>query len=341
MEKINLLTATAEVRNEYRKQVKRLKNAGKTLKEVIEILGIPEGTAKRYFSSKATKENVRGRKPKVQKALSEAIERQIIKWITDDCPDQYKLPFALWTRRAVVELIQQKFDIKLTERAVGNYLKSWGFTPQKALIRAYEQSPEAVRKWIETEYPAIKEKAAKEGAEIYWADETGIRNDDQRSRGFSPRGKTPELTLNGKRFRVNMISAVNNKGKAQFMVYTETMTVGVLIKFLIMLYKSAGKKIVVILDNLRVHHAKILQNWLNKEKIKARIEVRHLPAYSPELNPDEYLNGDLKGEINRRPPARSQNEIVTKTIESVKTILSKPERVSAYFRHPKIAYAAA
>jgi len=206
--------------------------------------------------------------------------------------------------------------------------------------RTFEQSLKAVQEWLDEEYPAIEQAAKAENAEIYWADDTDVRNDDQRGRGYSPRGVTPELKLNGQRFRVNMISAVNNQGKASFIVYTETMTVGLLIKFLVKLHIEAGRKIVVILDNLRVHHAKILQNWLKKEKIQQRIVVKHLPSYSPELNPDEYFNADLKGEINRRPPARSQKEIVEKTTNSAKEILSNRTRVSSYFKHPKINYAA-
>jgi len=145
---------------------------------------------------------------------------------------------------------------------------------------------------------------------------------------------------NRKRFKVNMISAVNNQGKSLFMIYEETMKVGLLIKFLVKLQKAAGRKIVVILDNLKVHHAIILQNWLKKPVIVKRIVVKYLPAYSPELNPDEYLNCDLKGEINRREPARNQIEIVERVTDSMNEIASNPQRIAQYFKHPKILYAA-
>jgi len=236
-------------------------------------------------------------------------------------------------------LNKEEFGITICDQTMGDYLNCWGFTCQKAQLKSYEQKPEAVKKWQDKEYPEIKKNAAKENAEIYWIDETGIRNDDQRCRGFSPKGTTPTLTLNGQRFRVNMISAVNNKGKFAFMVYEQTMNVGRLIKFLVRLWKSAGKKIFVIMDNLRVHHAKILQNWLSKEKIKERIVVHYLPSYSPELNPDEYFNGDLKGEINRRPPARSQKGIVEKVSECIEVIAKNSARVAGYFKHPKVRYA--
>lgn len=340
MEKQNFKSATKEVRESLRLQVKRLRKAGRQYNEITEITGLSLATVKRYAARKDPTEKKRGRSTYSQQKLSQDHQKRIIQLITDKTPDQYKLPFALWTRKSLVQLIKEQFDISICDQTAGDYLKIWGFTCQKAELRSYEQKPEAVRRWHEDEYPAIKKAAASNNAEIYWVDETGIRNDDQRSRGFSPKGKTPTLTLNGKRFRLNMISAVNNKGKFAFMVYEKTMRVGLLIKFLVKLHKSAGRKIVVILDNLRVHHALILQNWLSKDKISKRITVHYLPSYSPELNPDEYFNGDLKGEINRRPPVRSQKEIEQKVIECAEVIAKSPERIANYFKHPKISYAA-
>jgi len=339
MEKLNLKTVEKVVRESLRSQVIRLRAEGRPFTEIASIVGVSLRTANRYVARNTPKENKRGRKPLEQQKLSQAQQKDIIKLITDKTPDQYKLPFALWTRKSVVQLVKERFNVSVCDQTMGDYLNCWGFTCQKAQLKSYEQKPEVVKKWLEEEYPQIKKNAASENAEIYWADETGIRNDDQRSRGFAPKGKTPTLTLNGQRFRVNMISAVNNQGKFAFMVYEKTMTVGVLIKFLVKLYKTAGRKVVVILDNLRVHHAIILQKWLEKEKIQKRIMVHYLPSYSPELNPDEYFNGDLKGEINRRPPVRSQNAIVKKVIECAEEIAKTPARIANYFKHEKILYA--
>jgi transposase len=316
-----------------------LHKTGKSYRIISEILGIPLITVKRYGVAKTTKEKKRGRKEFVQQSLNQEQQKLLQNLIIDKTPDQYKLPFALWTRKAVKELIKNKFELTLSLVTVGVYLSSWGFSPQKALRRAYERNPEAVDKWLEETYPQIKKQAKQDNAEIYWADETGIRNDDQRARGYSLIGKTPVLTLNNKRFRTNMISAINNRGKLHFMVYQETMTVKLLIKFLVKLYTEADRKVIVILDNLRVHHAKILKNWLEKNVIKQRIEVRYLPAYSPDLNPDEYLNNDLKGEFNRRPPVRSQEEIEVKMDDCMNLLKSSPKRVENYFKHPSIKYA--
>ncbi len=340
MEKINLRQVSKEVREEYRRQVKRLHKTGKSYTVISEYLGLSLITVKRYGRSTSVKEKKRGRKKGVQQSLSPVQQKLIKKLITDKTPDQYTLPFALWTRKAVKQLIKSQFSLDLSIATIGVYLRSWGFSPQKALRRAYERNPKAVEEWLEKTYPKIVKDAKKDNAEIYWADETGIRNDDQRSRGYAPVGKTPVLTLNNKRFRTNMISAINNRGKLHFMVYQETMTVKLLIKFLVKLYSESERKVIVVLDNLRVHHAKILKNWLDKPKIKKKIEVKYLPAYSPDLNPDEYLNNDLKGEFNRRPPVRSQEEINMQMNQCMDLLKSSSKRVENYFKHPSINYAA-
>jgi hypothetical protein len=170
-----------------------------------------------------------------------------------------KLAFALWTRHAVQQLIKQMFRITMPIRTVGDYLRRWGFTPQKPVKIAYEQRPAQVKKWLDEEYPAIKARARTEGADIHWGDETGVRSDCQHGRSYAPKGETPAIRLNAKRTSLNMISTITNQGKVRFMIYDGTMTVQVLIRFMKQLIKGADRKIFLILDNLRVHHARLVE----------------------------------------------------------------------------------
>jgi len=176
--------------------------------------------------------------------------------IINKTPDQLKLTFALWTRQAVGEIIRLKFGIKMPIRTVGEYLKRWHFTPQKPLKRAYEQQPKAVKKWLDEEYPEIAQRAKKEGGEIHWGDETGIRSDSPHGRSYAPKGKTPVIRLSAKRCSLNLISTVTNQGKVRFMIYKETMNAEVLIKFMKQLIKGSYKKIgIVNLRYILVHHS--------------------------------------------------------------------------------------
>ncbi|MDR0247600.1 MAG: IS630 family transposase, partial [Burkholderiales bacterium] len=251
---------------------------------------------------------------------------------------QLKLTFALWSRAAVVLLVQQEFGIELPIRTMGWYLKRWGFTPQKPIKRAYEQRPEAVKAWLHEHYPAIAERAKAENAEIHWGDETAVVNTDVRGRGYQPKGKTPiAYVVGGYRYKLSMISTVTNQGKTRWMIVDDAFNSDKLIEFLSALVKDADKKIFLILDNLRVHHSKPVKAWLTERK--ERIEVFYLPNYSPELNPDERLNADLKYALGSRVQTRTKDKLKNAAKAHMEMLEQNPERVRLYFDDPKVKYA--
>ena len=175
----------------------------------------------------------RGRRTGDKRALTEEQEARVRKMICDHRPEQLRMDFALWSRPAVCELIQRECGVSLHVRSVGKYLTRWGFTPQKPIKRAYEQSPTAVKAWLETDYPAIAERAKTEGAEIHWGDETALVNTDVRGRSYAPRGQTPVArVIGGTRQKLSMISTVTNQGKVRFMCYEKTMNAARLILFM-------------------------------------------------------------------------------------------------------------
>lgn len=344
MEKVDARKLSAETLVHMRKQAIRLLRGGKNQEEVAEIVGVNRVTVGRWWGDyqttgeKGLEAKKRGRKEGEQRTLTESQEKGIQHLICDKTPDQLKLNFALWTRKAVRELIVRQTDIKMPIRTIGEYLKRWGFTPQKPLRKAYEQRPTEVKKWLEEEYPAIAKKAKEEGAEIHWGDETGLRNDSQHGRGYSPKGKTPVIRLCAKRSSISMISAITNQGKVRFMILKEKLTTSLMIKFMEKLTKDTGRKVFLILDNLRIHHSKEVRNWL--ELNNKQIEVFYLPSYSPELNPDEYLNCDFKAGVHSSTPARDEDGLKKRAISHMRKLQKMPARVKKYFTHPKIAYAA-
>ena len=344
MEKIDARSIGREAQQQLRHQAIRLRKSGRTHADIAEIVGVHPSTVRQWCKTyehegaKGVQLKKRGRKPGQKRTLSPEQEREIQRLITDKTPDQLKMPFALWTRPAIRELIRQRLGIQMPVRTVGEYLQRWGFTPQKPLRQAYEQNPVAVQKWLDEEYPAIDARAKQEGAEIHWGDETGLRSDSQHGRSYAPRGKTPVIRLNAKRESMSLISSITNQGKVRFMTFSGALNSNLLIRFLKRLIKDAGRKVFLVLDNLRVHHSKLVKAWLaeNTEKI----EVFYLPSYSPELNPDEYLNCDLKAGVHSGAPARSAGKLKAKTISHLRMLQKRPDRVSKYFKHPKIRYAA-
>jgi transposase len=298
MEKIDARTLKPEVQEQLRKQAIHLRQKGHRIEQIAAILDVNSRTVYRWWQLyrrggvKSIRILKRGRPTGACRRLTVEQEKQVQRLIRDKQPDQMKLPFALWSRIAVQQLIQQWWAMRMPIRTVGEYLKRWGFTPQKPLRRAYEQNPKRVKQWLEQQYPGVARRAKQEDAEIQWADETGLCNGSYYGRSYAPCGKTPAIRLPAKPQRINLISTVTNQGKVRFMVYRDTMKAQTLIRFMRRLIKDVGRKLFLIVDNLRVHHSKLVREWLGDHR--AQIEVFYLPSYSPELNPDEYLNCDLK-----------------------------------------------
>lgn len=317
---------------------------GMPVMQIVEHSGLSwyavNAAIKRYAEAGASglKPEARGKKQGGGRVLSEAQEATVRQLICDKRPEQLKMEFALWSRAAVMQLIERECGIALSVRGVGNYLKRWGFTPQKPIKKAYEQRPEAVQAWLDKEYPAIEERAKLEKAEIHWGDETAVVNTDVRGRSYAPRGKTPvTYAVGGTRQKLSMIATVTNQGKTRWMIIDEAFNSDKLIEFLEALIKDAEKKVFLVLDNLRVHHSKPVKNWA--EEHKEAIELFYLPSYSPELNPEERLNADLKHVISTKVPARTKSKLKAAATEHMQTLEKSPERIKKYFQDPRVKYA--
>jgi transposase len=344
MDKSDARRLPLAVLNERRRRAVKLRERGMTLREVAaEVeLSVPTVMAahRAYCAGgwAAVKVAERGRKPGEGRQLSAEQEGQIRRLICEKTPDQLKLGFALWNRQAVVQLVEDQVGVHLPIRTVGEYLKRWGFTPQKPIKKAYEQRPAEVRRWLEEDYPQIAARARAEEAEIHWGDETGLRSDDVRGRRYAPKGHTPVVRVNNKREGLSIISTATNQGKVRWKVFEGAMNAEVLIDFFKRLVKDADRKVFLILDNLKVHHARPVKQWLARHV--EQIEVFYLPSYSPELNPDECLNADLKAGVTHRAPARTKGQLKKAAISHLRKLQKSPTRVRKYFEHKPVRYAA-
>ena len=261
-----------------------------------------------------------------------------VRLITDRCPDQLKLPFALWTREAVQQLLTERFVLEVSVWTVGRYLAKWGLTPQKPLRRAYERDPVAVQRWLEEEYPAIVKQAQAQKGEIHWGDQMGLRSDHQTGTSYGRRGKTPVIPGTGQRFRCNMMSTITNRGHLSFMVFKERFTAGVCLRFLRRLVRHAGHKVFLILDRHPVHRSAKVKRWLAANH--QRIALSFLPGYSPDLNPDEFLNQDVKSNALGRQRPANQTEMIAGVRSYLCSTQRQPEIVKSYFQANPVRYAA-
>ena len=328
---------------ERRKQAIKLFQKGMKRIEISEIVGVHRNTVGEWIKLwknhgiSALKVQAGGRPIGNGRKLMPHEEKVIQKCLIDKCPDQLKLPFALWTRKAVQMLIKESLNTNIAIRTTGTYLSKWGFTPQKPVKRAYERNEAHVSRWLNDEYPVLAAKAKLENAEIHWGDETGIRSDNVNGRSYAPKGKTPIRRSRGAREQINMISSITNQGKVRFMFYKEKMCSDLLIKFMKRLIRSADRKVYLILDNLRVHHSKLVKAWLQEHK--AFIEIHYLPSYSPDLNPDEFLNSDLKNNLSQKPAKRTKGQWEKNAKAHMRSVQKRPLHIMSFFRAEPIKYA--
>jgi transposase len=333
-----------DVLDALRSRAVHARELGYSVVDIAAILGVREETVSRWCSQydrggrEALPGDRTGRPIGSGRLLTGEQERCIQEAIETKSPQELEIPSALWTRQAVQELIKRRVGIRLPIRTVGEYLRRWGFTPQKPVRKAYKQDPLAVAEWLEKTYPEIERRAAKEGGEIHWGDETGVRSTCQHSRGYAHPGETPELIVPGNRFSVNMIATITNQGKVRWMIDTGKMNAALFIVFLSRLIAGAAKKVFLIVDHLSVHEAAAVDEWL-ADKVD-RIEVFYLPKYAPERNPDEYLNCDVKANINTDGLPKDREELQGKLHRFMQRLAKLPARIASYFKHKYIAYAA-
>jgi transposase len=329
---------------ELRRVAVALVEAGKTRVEAAAAVGVNRRfvgewvEAVRRSGEAALAGGRRGRRPGEQKPLTPQQERRIRRLITERCPDQLKLPFALWTRGAVGALIARETGVRPSASALGRILRAWGFTAQRPARRASERREPAVRTWLQCAYPVIAARAKAEGAEIHWADETGLSNQANYGRSFAPRGETPVLPRPARRVLQSMISSLTNRGTLRFMVYDGALSAATFLVFLRRLVSGADRKLFVIADNLRVHRARRVTAWVKANA--ERIELFYLPPYAPEHNPDEFLNNDVKQALARRQVPRDKTSLKAGLVSYMRGLQRRPAKVRAFFQAASVRYAA-
>jgi transposase len=265
---------------------------GRTQAEAARVFGVHHNAVNRWVKRyrqggwDGLSERRRGRRPGEQAALSQPQQQEVIALVRDATPDQLGLTGFLWTREGVAELIAQRYGRGLARTTVGGYL----------------------RRWLAETYPAIRAQARREGGLVLWLEAMGVRSDAAAGRSWASVGQTPVIKRTGKRVRVNMISAVSNAGMLGFRLFVGSFSGPVLIDFLRRLLRDGGgRKVHLIVDGHPVHRAKAVSAWVRRHA--DRIELHFLPGYSPELNPVELLNHDVKANAAGRRQPRSAGEL--------------------------------
>lgn len=334
-----------EVLEALRLRALRACELGYTEGRVAEMLGVARETVSRWWT--AYQAGGPGRLPGARtgrplgsgRTLSDEQGRRLRRLIDENSPAELGIKAPLWSRAAVRDLIHNEYGIRMPVRTVGEYLRRRGYTAKKPSRHADDQDPEEVEEWLEETYPEIERRAAEEGAVILWADETGVEADHHPGTGYAPEGERATMQVPRSHIRRSVISAVGNRGECHFMTYTGTLDAALFILFLGRLLADTTGKVYLIADRLRAHDCKAVWGWVGEHS--DRIALSLLPRRSPELNPDEYLNNDLKGNVHRAGLPNNKDELADRIHAFLARLVELPGRVMSYFRHPCVQYAAA
>lgn len=341
---INAKKLSPNEQYQIRLNIIRLLKKGMTNSEIAEIFNVSErhvrSVKKNYENGgiSAIKPKPRGRKKGEKRILTSKQEEEIQRIIVNKTPDQLKLKECMWCRKNIAELIKSLFNIEIKPSTLGYYLERWGFSVQRPVKRAYKQDKAKIDEWLNEKFPGICKSAEEENAEIFFGDETNIQNTMNYLRGYAPRGKTPVVRTEAKKFKINMLSAVSKRGKLRFMLYKDNMNSDNLIDFMRRLISDSEKKVFLVLDNLRVHHSNKVTEWAEKHKDK--IKLFYLPPYAPEYNPDELVNSDLKRSVGQKPSPGSVDELEKNVRSHLKILQNNASKVAAFFNAPFTKYAA-
>jgi transposase len=265
-----------------------------------------------------------------------------IQWIyntiTMNSPLQLKLPFALWTRPQIRTIIYRELRIRLSLTSIGRLLAQLGLICQP-LFRAYQQNPSLVEQWLNKEYPRIRAMVKREGAEIFFEDESGVRSDFHGGTTWAPRGKTLVVRVTGQRFSLNMISAISPKGSLRFMVVRGGVGAWVFVEFLKSLMHGRQRTVFLIVDGHPSHRSKSARSYV--DSLGGKLKLFFLPPYPPELNPDDFVWNDVKNNGVARTLVHGPSDLHRAVLGRLLYVQKSPKIVRSFFQAPDTCYAAA
>ncbi len=256
--------------------------------------------------------------------------------MTEHTPDQLGLPGEWWTPPLARALAKKQFDIEIGASTIYQYLHQWKFRPRVPLRRACRRDPQQLREWVEADWPEVVKKA-EAGAEVVFLDEAQVREDHVCPRVWTHSSERPIVVVSGKRARVNIISAINVKGKLWWQCYTESLDSERFCHALKALYTAMETdKLIIVLDRLSVHLSEETTAWLKEHLPK--VELVLLPTYSPELNPDEQVWAHLKAILHRFTPLKISEHVGEAVTVEMHRLKKDRKRIKQLFFHPDLEY---
>lgn len=256
--------------------------------------------------------------------------------ITQGNPLNYQFEFCLWSLPVIRSFLKRERQVTLSKSSISRLLNHLGLSPQRPIHKSYKQNPEQVKSYLEEQFPTAVSEAKRHKAQLYFVDEAAVRSDSHRGTTWGKRGETPVVKdSGGGRFGFKLISAVSPRGEMRFQFIKKRMNSDLFIQFLQKLRNDADRPILVVADNARYHHSKKIQAFLSDHQ--GSIMMVFLPAYSPEMNPDEQVWNHAKLQLGKLA-IKSESEMKKHLLSIMRSIQKRKTLIKSFFRMPDTKY---
>jgi transposase len=329
---------------EVRAKALEMKANGFTVEAIARALGVAKNSVYNWqrWAREGRPSGLVDKRPVRPSALGDAERDELAQIVETTTPEEHGFDMQLWTRDIVAALIEERFGVSFTPKWAGRILNDLGFTPQRPKYRSDRQDGAAVEKWRTEDFPAIAARAAAEGAEIYFGDESAVQLGFHAGTTWGRKGRTPivyETGPVGGRKTIMMVSAISRKGKLRFRLHHGSFDAVAFIDFCKRLMAGTDRPVFLIVDNARVHHAKIVTAFA--ESTEGQLRLFYLPAYSPELNPDELVWNTVKNGRIGKAAIKNEHDLKRVALGALRRLQKLPGTVTRLFNHPDLAYIAA
>jgi transposase len=324
-----------EVQEKYRFRALRLRKKGWKVKDIAESMEVHVDSVSRWLTQhrREGRDRLRLRKaPGKSQKLSVEQKLTLLRYLKKPAID-YGFETSLWTRDRVRQLVDKSFHITLHKTNVGVWLRQWGWSPQTPERRAIEQNKKAAKKWLTDTWPKIQAHAKRWHAITYFQDEAGVALTAALGKTWAPVGKTPIVNTTGHRGNITVTSVISPAGHMLFRLEKEKVriTAQIHIEFLEqVLQHHTNRKIIIIEDNAPPHIAKAVENFVQQNK--NRLTIYWLPAYSPELNPDEKTWRQLKQHELKAHNATTTAELRILIRNKMRSIQHRKQMIKHFFQ---------
>jgi len=260
----------------------------------------------------------------------------IARTVRESTPQQLKFESGLWTLKLIRELIRRQFGVELSTATAHRVMKTLSFSAQRPLYQAWQQDGAPVRTWQSETFPEIVRQARQAGATIWFVDESGIRSDYHTGTSWAPRGRTPVVGAMGRRFSLNMLSAISPRRELRFMLHEGAVTAPVFVEFLRRLMTGATGPVFLIVDGHPVHRSRAVCAYV--DSLGGQLRLFFLPPYSPQLNhPDEVVWAHVKRTVSGRL-VQSAADMKRFALGALRRIQKLPALIRSFFGQPERHY---